>query len=169
MRYFSFCPICGHELNPPAKEDGKSCPNCGRTWYRNMSPTVGAAIVKDGKALATVRAFDPEKGKCDVPGGFLHAHEDPLDGLQREVREELGIEIEASMDDVVQMVPHAYGEDGEWVLSIGFRARWVSGEPTPNDDVADYRWMSPDEIEAADFAWEHDRLLLRRALDEPGT
>ena len=42
-----------------------------------MAPTAGAAIVKDGRALVTVRAREPEKGKLDVPGGFLGPFEDP--------------------------------------------------------------------------------------------
>lgn len=129
-----------------------------------MAPTAGAAIVRDGRALATIRARDPEKGKLDVPGGFLKAQEHPIDALKREVMEELGIEVDADVADVVQMVPHAYGDDGQWVLSMGFKARWVSGQPRPADDVAGIRWLGEDELDGADFAWEHDRELLRRAL-----
>jgi 8-oxo-dGTP diphosphatase len=130
-----------------------------------MAPTAGAAIVKDGKALATVRARDPEKGRHDVPGGFLGPREHPIEGLKREVREELGIEIEAEVSDCISMVPHAYGMDDDWVLALGFRARWVSGEPAPADDVADIRWVTLDELDDLDFAWPHDRELLRKALE----
>lgn len=164
MKPFRFCPACGATLADPDPEGGAHCDRCGRAWYRNMAPTAGAAIVREGRALATVRARDPEKGRLDIPGGFLGPTEDPLDGLRREVKEELGIEIEASIDDCLQMVPHQYGEDGDWVLAMGFRARWVSGEPNPADDVAEIRWLTADELDQADFAWEHDRDLLRRAL-----
>ncbi|MGH2754779.1 MAG: NUDIX domain-containing protein [Actinomycetota bacterium] len=129
-----------------------------------MAPTVGAAIVKDGRALVTVRAREPEKGKLDVPGGFLGPFEEPIAGLKREVREELGIEIEAEVEDCLSMAPHLYGEDGDAVLSLGFKARWVSGDPSPADDVADILWLTDDELDDADFAWRHDRRLLRRAL-----
>jgi 8-oxo-dGTP diphosphatase len=50
--------------------------------------------VRDGKALVTVWAREPEKGRLDLPGGFLRVGEHPVDGLAREVREELGIEAE---------------------------------------------------------------------------
>lgn len=131
-----------------------------------MAPTAGAAIVREGRALATVRARDPEKGKLDVPGGFLGPHEHPIAGLKREVREELGIEIEAEVTDVVAMVPHPYGPAGDIVLALGFKARWISGEPTPADDVAEVRWLTVDELDAADFAWDHDRELLRKGLED---
>jgi 8-oxo-dGTP diphosphatase len=164
MRPLVYCQACGERLDDPDHEGGARCPGCDRVWYSNMAPTAGAAVVKDGKALVTVRAFDPEKGKHDVPGGFLREGEDPVTGLKREVREELGIEIDVSLDDLVQVVPHPYGDDGQWVLSAGFIARLVSGEPTPADDVAEVHWFTASDLEGADFAWEHDRDLIRRAL-----
>jgi ADP-ribose pyrophosphatase YjhB (NUDIX family) len=131
-----------------------------------MAPTAGAAIVRDGKALATLRARDPEKGRLDVPGGFMGPDEHPIGALKREVKEELGIEIEAEIADCISMVPHRYGPEGDWVLALGFKARWVGGEPQPADDVAAIHWLSLDDLAGADFAWDHDRELLRRALEE---
>lgn len=166
MKPFRFCPACGAKLADPDGEGGAHCDSCGRAWYRNMAPTVGAAIVKDGKALATIRARDPEKGRHDVPGGFLGPDEHPLHGLKREVREELGIEVEATIEDIVQIVPHRYGSEGDIVMSIGMKARWVSGEIVPADDVADVAWLSVDDLDSTDFAWAHDADLLRRALED---
>jgi ADP-ribose pyrophosphatase YjhB (NUDIX family) len=156
VKAFRHCPVHGLALEAPDHEGGAHCGACGRSWYRNMAPTAGAAIVKDGKALVTVRARDPEKGKLDVPGGFLGPFEDPIDGLKREVREELGIEVTASVEDCVSMVPHLYGDDGDAVLALGFKVRWVSGDPVPADDVAEIRWMGVDELKDADFAWPHE-------------
>ena len=164
MKPFRFCPACKAALAEPDHEGGAACGHCGRSWYRNMAPTVGAAIVRGGRALVTVRAREPEKGKLDVPGGFLGPFEVPLDGLKREVKEELGIEVEATIEDCVSMVPHRYGAEGDVVLALGFKARWVSGEPVPADDVAEVRWLTEEELAGGDFAWEHDRELLRRAL-----
>ncbi len=125
---------------------------------------MGAAIVEGGKALVTRRAIEPEKGRYDIPGGFLAGGEHPIDGLKRELREELGLEIEVSVDDCVSMVPHTYGPEGEFVLAIGFLAARVAGEPRAADDVADFAWVDPEELEALDFAWEHDRQVVRNAL-----
>lgn len=166
MKPFRFCPACGAALADADSEGGAHCDDCGRAWYRNMAPTAGAAIVRDGKALVTVRARDPEKGRLDVPGGFLGPDEHPVDGLKREVREELGIEVETSATNCVSMVPHRYGDEGDMVLALGFKTRWVSGEPKPADDVAGILWLGSDELDGADFAWAHDRELLRRALND---
>ena len=138
---------------------------CGRSWYRNSMPAVGAAIVKDGKALVTIRAREPEKGRLDLPGGFLEVGEHPAAGLVREVKEELGVEAEVVGDSVLQAT-HTYGEDGDWVLAIGFRVRITGGEITPADDVAGVRWVSLEEVDDLDFAWAHDRALVRAALEK---
>ncbi|HEV2754189.1 MAG TPA: NUDIX domain-containing protein [Actinomycetota bacterium] len=163
---FRFCPVDGTALEEPDKDGGTRCPSCGRSWYRNSSPVVGCVIVRGGRALATVRGIEPHKGKLDMPGGFLLNGEDPLDGLKREIREELGIEIEVDASDLVQMAPHVYAHEDDFNLALGFRARWVSGEVTPADDVADVRWVSPGEIDDLEWAWEHDRELVRKVLSD---
>lgn len=123
-------------------------------------------IVSGGRALITKRGRDPEKGRYDVPGGFLQAGEDVLDGLRREIKEELGVEIEVDFGDFVHAIPHEYGDEGDHVLAMGFLARLASGEPRPADDVEEIRWVSLDELDEIPFAWDHDRELVRRALEQ---
>jgi ADP-ribose pyrophosphatase YjhB (NUDIX family) len=161
-----FCPSCAARLEEPNEEGGAKCPNCGRVWYRHSAPTAGAVIVQGNRALVTVRAREPEKGRVDVPGGFLHEGEHPIDGLRREVKEELGVVVDLDVEDCLSMATHRYGEDGDFVLALGFRARLVSGEPQATDDVAEIRWITKDELDGTDFAWPHDRELVRKALDK---
>jgi ADP-ribose pyrophosphatase YjhB (NUDIX family) len=168
MRSFVYCPLHGATLEKPNDDGGARCPIDGRMWYRNPAPTAGAAIIIDGKALVTRRGVDPEKGKFDVPGGFLKPGEEPLDGLKREIAEELGIEIEVSVEDCVQMTSHRYGPAGDYVLALGFLARLVSGEPRAADDVDEIAIVDENELENLDFAWEHDKRLVRRALQAGG-
>lgn len=165
MKPFRFCPACGSGLEEPDAEGGSSCPSCHRSWYRNAAPTAGCAIFRDGKVLVVRRARAPERGRFDVPGGFLKFKEDPVTAVRREVQEELGIEVELSEKDFIQAVPHKYGDEDEWVLALGFLARFVAGVPTPNDDVAEARWVSEDEVDEIDFAWSHDRDLVRKAFE----
>jgi hypothetical protein len=42
----------------------------------------------------------------------------------------------------------------------------VDGEPSPADDVAGIRWVSAEDIDDIEFAWEHDRRLVRVALED---
>lgn len=167
MEPYKYCPADGTRLGEPRPSGGATCPLCGRSWYRSSAPSVGAAIVESGKALVTVRAREPEKGRLDVPGGFLEVGEHPVEGLVREANEELGVEVEI-VGNPVLLATHTYGTDGGYVLAIGFRARIVGGEIRPTDDVAEVRWVSAEELDSLDFAWEHDREMVRAALGEGG-
>ncbi len=160
---FRFCPADGTRLESPRPSGGVTCPLCGRSWYRNPAPAVGAAILDGDRALVTVRAREPYRGKVDVPGGFLEIGEHPVEGLKREVREDLGLEIEVDLTPML-LAPHTYGPEGVWALAIGFRARISRGVPEPADDVAEALWIGAGEVEGVDFAWEHDRGFVRETL-----
>lgn len=165
---YRYCPVDATPLEKSGgSPTGTECPACGRSWYRNSSPSTGCAIVENGRALVTVRAGEPEKGRVDVPGGFLEPGEHPVDALVREVREELGVEIDDIVGPLI-MATHTYGEDGPFVLALGFAARLVEGEPDPADDVASFRWVAADELDDLGFAWEHDRELVKIALELEG-
>ncbi|MEJ7816981.1 MAG: hypothetical protein WKF53_17560, partial [Rubrobacter sp.] len=64
---FHFCPADGTGLSEPRPSGGVTCPLCGRSWYRNPAPAVGAAILDGDRALVTVRAREPYRGQVDVP------------------------------------------------------------------------------------------------------
>ncbi|MDQ3981714.1 MAG: NUDIX domain-containing protein [Actinomycetota bacterium] len=166
MRPFLYCPSCASALSKSDDGEGSGCESCGRTWYRHSAPTVGCAIVRNGRALVSMRGSDPFKGRFDVPGGFLAAGEDPIEGLKREIREELGVEIATSVRRCISMAAHTYGAEGDYVLALGFTADVTRGEPSPSDDVAEIRWVGPHDLDDLDFAWDHDRELIRKALSD---
>lgn len=165
---YRYCPV---DATPLEKSGGSStgtkCPVCGRSWYRNPAPSTGCAIVEDDRVLVTVRSGEPEKGRIDLPGGFLEPGEHPVDAVTREVREELGVEIGGIAGPLI-MATHNYGEGGPFVLALGFAARLVDGDPKPADDVAEFRWATAGELDGLDFAWPHDRELAEIALQMEG-
>ena len=111
--------------------DRVECPACGYVGYANAVPGAEAVCLDDeGRVLLGRRAFDPGKGLWDLPGGFLHEDEHPLDGLRREVREETGLEIDPGEFLGFWLEPY----DGRIVLCLAWTAR-VSGEPRAGDDL----------------------------------
>ena len=132
------CPRCGAALE---HADGSvSCPDCGLSVYANPAPTASALLVEgDGAVLLARRAGEPGEGLWDLPGGFVEEGEDALATLRRELREELGVEIEPGR--LVGSLPDRYGEGGPWTLNFYWEGRIVSGEPAPADDVAELCWF----------------------------
>ena len=68
--------------------------------------------------------------------------------VRRELREEAGVEIEVGR--LVATVPDTYGPAGDATINAFFECRLISGEPRPDDDVAELRWFAPDALPAAE-------------------
>ena len=67
-----------------------------RATHTRFTVTAGALIFNDaGKVLLLKHRFRPGTG-WGLPGGFLEAGEHPLDALKRELREEIGMEVESA-------------------------------------------------------------------------
>ncbi len=64
-------------------------------WFV-MRPDVHGVkgILRDGDRVLLVRHTYGDRGRWDVPGGHAHAGEPPADAVRREMREELGIEMD---------------------------------------------------------------------------
>lgn len=64
---------------------------------------VAAIIIKDNMVYATQRGYGEFKGWWEFPGGKTEAEESLVDALKREIREELGAEIEVGeLLDIVE-------------------------------------------------------------------
>ena len=99
-----------------------------------------------GRVLLARRGVEPFLGYWDTPGGFVEPGESLEECLRRELREEAGVEI--AVGRLVASVPDSYGPAGEATLNSFFECRLLSGEPRPDDDVAELRWFAPDELPA---------------------
>jgi 8-oxo-dGTP pyrophosphatase MutT (NUDIX family) len=87
---FTFCPSCASRNIAFVKERLFRCPDCGLEYYHNTAAATGCVIDVNGRMLFLVRGKEPAKGKLDLPGGFVDPDEGALEGLYREIREELG-------------------------------------------------------------------------------
>lgn len=87
-----------------------------------------AAIVRDGRLLLVQCTLPGEPPFWVLPGGGREAGESDAQAVAREVREELGVEVEvgAVLDDVPADPP-----DGTYARWRTFACRLASGEPTP--------------------------------------
>jgi 8-oxo-dGTP diphosphatase len=75
-----------------------------------------------------------------LPGGKIEDHESPPSALQRELREELGIELEpASIKYLYTVVGPAYGESG-LVELVCFAGQWT-GVPQAHGEVSEVEWL----------------------------
>ena len=91
-----------------------------------VTVAVGILIDGAGRVLVTRRAPDAHQGSLwEFPGGKVEADETLLEALTRELREELGVSVEAA--EALMVLEHDYG-DKQVRLDVHRVTRW-SGEP----------------------------------------
>ncbi|WP_112270965.1 NUDIX hydrolase [Lentzea terrae] len=106
-----------------------------------MITVVGLVHVEAGRLLV-VRSRN--KKAFYLPGGKIEPGESPADALRREVKEELGIELERPVV-LKRYVAPAYGEgEGAMVDMTCFTAR-LQGTPRPTSEIAELTYVNRDE------------------------
>ncbi len=111
--------------------------------FRTKQILVTAAVIINGnRILMTKRLpFGSEAGKWEFPGGKVEPGEDPRHCLKRELREELGINVEVGKAlDIVSEV----GNEAQLIL-IYFLCQIISGEPAPLQ-CQEVKWLHSQEI-----------------------
>jgi len=107
-----------------------------------------AIIVEGGRVLLTQRKRGSHlEGMWEFPGGKVEEGEDPKDALARELREELGIDIDVG--DIVEVTFHKY--ETKSVLLLFYRATRRAGSEPRALDVAAFDWADRDALDPAKF------------------
>ena len=120
--------------------------------------TVVAAIIRRSAEILITRRVDHVHlpGLWEFPGGKVEPDESLEAALQREIREELGVEI--SVHEEYFTLQHEYPT--KRVKLHFFNCTISAGEPRPLQ-VADLKWVTPSELASYPFP-EADRELVAR-------
>jgi len=133
------------------------------THHASRIIQVAAGLVfRRGQLLITRRHPDAHLGGLwEFPGGKREGDETFEQCLIRELREELGIEIQVGQ--LVESLTHTYPE--KTVHLRFYRCQWLQNEPQPVG-CADFRWVTAEELKDYAFPAADKRLLtLLRAND----
>ena len=107
----------------------------------------GALFDPDGRVLIAQRpAGKVLAGRWEFPGGKLEPGEDPREGLARELREELGVEVCAAR----RVIRYRHDYPGRSVdLDFWTVTDWT-GTPRGREGQA-LRWVRPDDLPQQDI------------------
>lgn len=139
-RTHQFCGCCGNKIETDGKERAKVCPQCGLTNFPRISPVVIVAVVRDDKLLLAHGHLSPP-GVYSTIAGFVNPGETVENCVQREVREETGINVKDIRYFGSQSWPFPHS------LMIAFTAAYVSGEIViDKTEIEDANWFSADKL-----------------------
>ncbi len=159
-RTSAHCPVCGANVMCIAGSWGKRCIACAYENYPHVHPCI-IVLVRRGDEFLLARKAEWLTGRYSLIAGFLEFGESLEECVQREVREETGIEVTNI---------HYVGSQN-WPfpsqLMAGFVAEYAGGEiVVDRDELEDARWFSLKKMPAgfpghySIARWIIDRFML---------
>lgn len=129
-----------------------------RATHDRFAVTAAGIVIDDeGRVLLLKHRFRPGIG-WGVPGGFLEADEQPEDGLRRELREEVGLELEDVSLVAVRTIKNAKQ------IEIIFRGRPKGGALPQSIEISKAGWFHLQKL--PEGLPEGQRLLIKEALHD---
>ncbi|HVK38577.1 MAG TPA: NUDIX domain-containing protein [Candidatus Kapabacteria bacterium] len=125
---------------------------------------VSAGVLSDGRLLMVQEGKEGSHGLWGLPGGRVEPGERILDAIDREVREETGLDVRVSG---ITRVVRYYNMNGHHTMRFNFVVEPIGGElRVDGTEILDARWMDYDEIAA--MADEHIRTaaVARQIMDD---
>lgn len=142
-----FCPRCaaplaGREIAGRAR---LACPNdaCGYVFWDNPLPVLAALVEREGLIVLARNQAWPEK-MFGLVTGFMERDETPEEGVAREVKEELGLDMLSA--SLIGLYP--FQRKNEIILAYHVMA---AGEITLNEELAEFRLIPPEKLRPWDF------------------
>ncbi|MFH1845422.1 MAG: NAD(+) diphosphatase [bacterium] len=135
-----FCGSCGATTRRKSEELAKVCPGCGQELFPRVAPAVIVAVVKgDELLLARSPRFPGEM--YSVLAGFVEPGETLEECVRREVREEVGIEVDQIEYFGSQPWPFPNS------LMVAFTARHAGGEiAVDGREIIAADWYCPSSL-----------------------
>lgn len=124
--------------------------------YSQPYIVVGALVVRDGKILLVKENHFPDKGKWNIPAGKLDYGENPKVAAIREAYEETGLTFSPEglmpLHTVLRNdVPGGVGSTHVLrIVYVGYADGKITNARSESKDdeqeIADFVWLSPDEV-----------------------
>lgn len=166
LKHFEFCPRCARRGQRDLARGAFRCDACGFVYFFNPATAAAAFILNAvGEVLFIRRAKEPAKGKLALPGGFVDAGETAEEAVRREIREEVGLEMDSIAYLDSQPNEYPYKEVAYPVLDLFFVGRAKAAETAAAlDGVESYCWLRPETVAAEDIAFSSIRNALAAYL-----
>jgi NAD+ diphosphatase len=158
-RESAFCGGCGSPNVDAPDELARLCPACGRREYPRISPAIIVLITNEKDEALLAHNIKFMGGIYSLIAGFNEAGESLETTVAREVREEVGVEVEDIRYVASQPWPFPNS------LMIGFTARYARGEIKPDGvEIEDARWFRREDLPKLPGAGSVSRYLINRWL-----
>jgi NADH pyrophosphatase NudC (nudix superfamily) len=163
---FTYCPTCKNSLTK--NNHHYSCPTCGFDYYFNANPSAVVILTNNHNQIyLEKRGRNPRAGLWALPGGFINVHESAEGGAIREIKEELGIDLNNLL--FFKSYPNDYIYKGTlyYPLDLFFIASVDLNEisPTETEEFSEGKFFDIDHIPFDELAFESNKKALKDYLE----
>ncbi|GAA0686599.1 hypothetical protein GCM10009104_10640 [Marinobacterium maritimum] len=135
-----YCGRCGSSLAAHGQDLAQECPQCKLVQYPRISPCI-IVLVRRGSECLLARSGRFPPGRFSTLAGFIEAGESAEAAVQREIREEVGIEVENLEFFASQSWPFPHQ------LMLGFFADYAGGDLVPDgEEILEADWFGRDNL-----------------------
>ena len=151
ISFFKFCPNCSSKNFTYQNNFKFHCSDCDFVLYHNIAAAVAIVFTFEDKILFTERNVDPDKGKLDLPGGFIDPNETAEEAACREISEELGLTITSNDLTYITTSPnnYVYKNVAYRTMDIFYECPLKSNLISINaaDEIKSLTWIKRSEID----------------------
>ena len=137
-----YCPKCGTLMIDDKLETARLCPKCQDKLYPQVTPAI-IVLIEKGDEILLARHIQRNNDIYTCLAGFVEPGESAEQAVQREIREELGIEVQ----NIRYVTSQAWPFPDQ--LMLAFKADFKCGEIVlQEDEIEEAKWFKRDNLPA---------------------
>ncbi len=117
-----------------------------------------AIIYNDLRAV--LLSLRRDRDTWNLPGGRLERGELPNETVQREVKEETGLEV------AIEKLTGVYAQQDKYELVFVFICKIVAGQLTPSDEASQHQFYPIDSLPKNTIEYHIDKILDAKKTDQ---
>ena len=154
-----FCGRCGAEMYADLGERAMRCDPCGTVNYPRIAPCI-ITLVTRGEHMLLARNANFPRPMYSTLAGFIEAGESAEETLVREVKEEVGVDV----DDISYFGSQSWPFPNQ--LMLGYFARYAGGDIVCDQtEIADANWFHYSDLPQVPPASSISGQLIRAFVD----
>jgi ADP-ribose pyrophosphatase YjhB (NUDIX family) len=177
FKFYKFCPVCGTKYSAENFNEDDTyfdCEKCHYRFYQNQI-AVSSVIIPNRQnpyeILLATRSIEPAAGKIDTPGGFPKFEEELADAIRREIKEEIGMEIE--IEEILDVKKNDYAFKGKtfkhattYFLAKPIEQGSIEEAVLDKNELSDIQFYDLRELDKFEdkLGFPSDKIVLRKYL-----
>jgi ADP-ribose pyrophosphatase YjhB (NUDIX family) len=162
----NYCSNCGHTPLDYKQPEGDNkqryvCSNCEVVHYQNPKIISGCLAFHEGKVLLGRRGINPQKGKWNLPAGFMENNETLKQGASREIWEEANARVQIERLHTVYNIMH-YNQ-----VYFLFLAKLTEPVFSVGEETIEVKLFGLDEIPWDELAFHSNVFALKEYIKNP--